>query len=478
MSTRYPWGWAVSDCNRNLAPPDSCDDESEFDHMIHGIVTRRQLLRGGFAGLAAAVVGTASCGVRPPNHDARPSTRSAQWPPSNAPTTRPVSLARYGLSDSTSDSTSVFQRAIDDVSRKGGGVVMVPEGTWHCNELVLKSNVYLSGAAGRTTLAPSHRNSMWLRTAPGVKRAGLADLILDTKGLVSDTAIRLGDGGQQIQFIRCSLLVSGGRRPTGIATNGLIRQLAVQTCTFDGPQTCVSLGHEAADILVSDCVFRNWVERGIWIRGTAEGAAQSVTFSGNSIYAPTGHGRVRQPIQINGVDSNLIKTVRITGNRVFGTGTDRLDPRNPGTADLISLQRCSDFEVSDNVCVDGGEVGITVSLQSTRGIVKGNQCIRNGSAGIDIGSKHSRYVSDVKVIDNVCYDNGRRGVGDQTPARARAGIIIQRGQRIQIMGNSCSNTAANRSQLFGIAVIGSRNTSLRSNSLRGNKVARYYTARG
>src|SRR5882724_786721 len=54
------------------------------------------------------------------------------------------SISRYGaLADGVTLNTKSINDAIADCSKKGGGVVLVPEGLWLTGPVVLKSNVNL-----------------------------------------------------------------------------------------------------------------------------------------------------------------------------------------------------------------------------------------------------------------------------------------------------------------------------------------------
>ena len=57
---------------------------------------------------------------------------------------RPVFPARKTVIRKSSD----IQPAIDKLSRKGGGTVVVPKGKWHTGRIVLKSNVCLQVSEG------------------------------------------------------------------------------------------------------------------------------------------------------------------------------------------------------------------------------------------------------------------------------------------------------------------------------------------
>ncbi len=57
---------------------------------------------------------------------------------------RVVNLTKYGaVGDGITLNTEAFAKAIDDLSRKGGGRLVVPQGVWFTGPIVLKSNIDL-----------------------------------------------------------------------------------------------------------------------------------------------------------------------------------------------------------------------------------------------------------------------------------------------------------------------------------------------
>jgi DNA sulfur modification protein DndE len=59
------------------------------------------------------------------------------------------SIAKYGaVPDGLTANTAAFQKAIDECSQKGGGVVLVPRGQWQTGPIEMRSNVNLHVATG------------------------------------------------------------------------------------------------------------------------------------------------------------------------------------------------------------------------------------------------------------------------------------------------------------------------------------------
>ena len=59
------------------------------------------------------------------------------------------SIAKYGaVADAVTSNTAAFQKAIDECSQKGGGVVLVPRGQWLTGPIEMRSNINLRIAEG------------------------------------------------------------------------------------------------------------------------------------------------------------------------------------------------------------------------------------------------------------------------------------------------------------------------------------------
>jgi len=70
-----------------------------------------------------------------------------------------VSIKKYGaIADGNTLNTKSINTAIDALSKKGGGVVLVPPGLWLTGPVVLKNNINLHLAAGATLLFTADKN--------------------------------------------------------------------------------------------------------------------------------------------------------------------------------------------------------------------------------------------------------------------------------------------------------------------------------
>jgi len=70
-----------------------------------------------------------------------------------------VTIKKYGaVADGNTLNTKSINSAIDALSKKGGGVVLVPSGLWLTGPVVLKNNINLHLAAGATLLFTADKN--------------------------------------------------------------------------------------------------------------------------------------------------------------------------------------------------------------------------------------------------------------------------------------------------------------------------------
>ena len=70
-----------------------------------------------------------------------------------------ISIAKFGaVADGNTLNTKAINNAIDALAKKGGGVVMVPQGLWLTGPVVLKSNINLCLANGALLLFTNDQN--------------------------------------------------------------------------------------------------------------------------------------------------------------------------------------------------------------------------------------------------------------------------------------------------------------------------------
>ena len=81
-----------------------------------------------------------------------------------------VNIAQYGaVPDGKTDCTEAFNKAIKELSKQGGGHVIVPRGVWKTGPIQLRSNIDLHLSKGATILGSENKELMlrahpWLQT--------------------------------------------------------------------------------------------------------------------------------------------------------------------------------------------------------------------------------------------------------------------------------------------------------------------------
>ena len=76
-----------------------------------------------------------------------------------------VNIAQYGaVPDGKTDCGEAINKAIEELSKQGGGHVIVPRGVWKTGPIELKSNIDLRLSKGATLLLARTGNSMYRKT--------------------------------------------------------------------------------------------------------------------------------------------------------------------------------------------------------------------------------------------------------------------------------------------------------------------------
>lgn len=417
-----------------------------------------------------AVLGLPLLGFTACNNDDRP-TPSTPASGSSVTTNEGGAIVDLGslipASRRGKDITEILQQVIDQLSREGGGTIQLPSGRLPTKAVTLRAGVTLEGHQdGSSALSKVGPSARWIRVPPESSGTGLRQLSLDASGLVSVASVLVA--ADAFDITRCVLGNSGQADAIGVDISGSARAVRLVDCTLEGHSIGVRLRDNVSEISITGNRFVQWRERGIQALGKPDRAPSRLIIESNTIAPQRPGGSVRQPIQFNGADEQPFRGVKIAGNTVRGLGTDYKDPARPGTADLISLHRCTDFEVVDNTCTDGGDVGITVSQQSTDGLVSRNTCLRNDSAGISIGSSTSKHSSNITVSDNTCLDNGQARFGTGTPSWACTGINVNGGVKIRIDDNRLGNTEPGSTQQYGISLTRASEITMEGNQFVGS----------
>ena len=416
--------------------------------------TRRGLIKAGAALGAVSLLGVAGCG----KDDDRPSPSEATGgaaPTLPSTSGKRVDASSYGaVGDGVTDDTQSLTAAVRAVSDAGGGQVVLSSAAdgYLLRALTLPSGVGLVCTDGQATLLKMEASSLWLQSENSANDVTLSNLILQSRGLVQTSVIQARPGTRRMLVDHCAL--SGGEvNPAiGVECAPGSADLTIKDTSFENFHTCVRVNLAQERVSVADCTMTDWTDRGITVRGTTAGAPRGVFITGNTIGPNAPGGISRQAIAFSNDHGQPLVDVHVRGNKVTGAGIDDKDPSGAGSADLISLHQCRDFEVRDNVVTGSGEVGITVSQGSRDGIIAGNTCTMNDTAGIAIGSSISVGVGSIIVEDNTCTDNGQNYGGSAIGNWAYAGITVFGAEDVTLRRNKLSTTTGK--QRFGLTVIG------------------------
>ena len=412
------------------------------------------MIKAGAALGAVSLLGVAGCG----NDDDRPSPSEATGgaaPTLPSTSGKQVDASSYGaLGDGVSDDTRALTAAVRAVSDAGGGQVVLSSAAagYVLSTLTLPSGVGLICTDGQATLLKSGASAHWLRSADSASDVTLSGLILQSRGLVQTSVIQARLGTRRMLVDNCALFGAETNPSIGMECAPDSADLTIRDTSFENFRTCVRVNQAKERISVADCTMTAWTEQGITVRGTTSGAPRGVSLTGNTIGPNAPGGITRHAIAFSNNHGQPFLDVLVSGNKVTGPGIDDKHPSRAGTSDLITLHQCRDFEVRDNVVTGSGEVGITVSQGSRDGVIAGNTCTKNDTAGITIGSSDSVGVGTIIVEDNTCTDNGQNYGRSTVGTWAFAGITVFGADDITVRRNTLTTTTGK--QRFGLSVIG------------------------
>ena len=135
-----------------------------------------------------------------------------------------VSIKKHGaVPDGNTLNTKSINAAIDALSKKGGGVVMIPQGLWLTGPVVLKNNINLHLAAGATLLFTADKNEYplieanWeglpqMRNQSPISATNASNIAITGKGIIDGN----GDGWRMVKKDKLNesqwkkLVASGG----------------------------------------------------------------------------------------------------------------------------------------------------------------------------------------------------------------------------------------------------------------------------
>lgn len=149
-------------------------------------------------------------------------------------------IVDYGATESAADNTSAIQQALNAANNAGGGMVVVPAGTWMFGRITVGSKTILHLAAGATLKLLSYDNQPdhTIKTAYITGKSGASDIIIE--GESKETSIIEGQGGPWWDAVEAK--VSGLQRGSIIRFNQGERYLFRNFRIQNAPGTNLTIG--------------------------------------------------------------------------------------------------------------------------------------------------------------------------------------------------------------------------------------------
>lgn len=283
-----------------------------------------------------------------------------------------VNIASLGAKQKVK-ATAVIQKAIDDVSKRGGGTVVIPKGKWFTGRLILKSNVNLHLAQG-AELAFSGEVEDY-RPAVFTRNEGIE--------LMSLGACIYANGQENIA-------VTGKGKLIGPDKSGSVLRQVMDTVpienyvSFETPvEKRVFEGYDGSNIFlpmfISPTNCKNVLIEGVSLSNTAFWNIVPVYCDG---------------VIIRGVTVNSVGIPR-------GDGIDIESSRN------VLIEYCTLSSGDDCFTIKSGrgEDGLRVNLPSENIVVR--YCLaREGHGGITCGSETAAMIRNLYVHDCVLDNTG------------------------------------------------------------------------
>lgn len=359
-----------------------------------------------------------------------------------------------------------LQAAID-AAEVAGGTVLVQE------DVTLTTPLTINGAD--VSLVSYNRSKITTATSiarlllvSGATRCRVRGLWFDGAGNLTADVVNIQGSASDVVIEDCELESAAAQG--GVVISGASK-VRVRQCDI---HNCLNLvrcsGVDSTDIEIWDNDLHDYGERAAWVLGTATVHFEEVKILDNRVYDHDPTGSARRPIAVEGVDANPHQRVIIEDNVVVGGGTSFTDGVTPGTGDQIAVKHTNGFRVVGNVSILGGDNGIAISQQASRGVVSGNVCEQNDTNGIQLGSSSSTFTRDVAVVGNACSNNGQNRQSDRAD-KFRSGIKTHTAQDLVIDGNVCGDDQGTGTQQHGINIENSTNIRIGINQFSGNGVS-------
>lgn len=372
--------------------------------------------------------------------------------------------------DGMTDDTSAILKAIGAAKQSpaatfGVSIVYFPytQFGYACNSLVLQAGVTLMGEGG--VLLKCNKAATYFILA-SVAACGVTGFTIDAAGLPTSAVVDIF--GTHIHVWRNKFISSEYMNPGVHAVqimNGSSRTI-VEWNDFESLLDNIRVFSSADRVTVRYNTFTDWGNRAVYVVGLSTFASTDLSIHDNFIGLvntatssddPTWLGTVanpRQPIAIQGASGAFHLRPRIVDNTIVGNGLPNHQGNDGGTllggtADMISLHFCAHYVVNGNICVLGGEAGITIAEQSKIGTVSGNTVWKCNTSAVALGgSGVDTY--DVAITGNTFADNGQElsppAGGDR--AGVHAAILASSAHGVTIDGNHIADDQGTHTQRY------------------------------
>lgn len=332
--------------------------------------------------------------------------------------------------DGTNEATKI-QSALDFLNSLGGGILLLPRGTYIAEDLVVYSNITIKGV---------HRESTVIKR-PNSASTDTQKYILYSK----DKNIE--------NFYLEDVTIDGNYKNLGYVTDGIkptiqdvmirnnvsgytIKNIKIKNCKFiNGTNEAIGihgtyvngdLCHDVQNIEVSDCLFQDIYGNAIFVWG------KDIVINNNKFYN----------VDDTGIGVDLSINTTITNNIL------KYDPNHTGYKLYdgvlgIAASYYSQMEsiVSDNHIVDyligikADPVNVTTDKSAKTSLIKGNIISSPNRVSAD-GLIHIRGASKTRVEGNIIDAYNKHGYGI-TIIKSEEGILPK---EIEIVNNSIYNT--------------------------------------
>jgi polygalacturonase len=321
-----------------------------------------------------------------------------------------VNLAEAGgVGDGKSDCTKALQRAIDDCSAKGGGIVQIPKGTYAITPVFMKNNVTLQLDEGACLLGPGSFDKYPQIKYPNkvkpslISGAGLINIGIVGAGVIDGNTPQLAKGSgyqpRQVVLIECSNVriegISIVNSPNfhislGGCSNVVMERVTIKArpnipnaaglglsgwnlhlthCRFETGDDNIALGSSTfstGDVLIENCYFGvgHGLSAGTVFRPGINGVTiRNCTFEGTTAGLRLKNARGKGGVCENVVLSNVtMKAVShpISINSYYGKKLNDLDPRDKSQPVSDTTPAYRNIQITD-LKVEGGAIAALIA---------------------------------------------------------------------------------------------------------------------